>query len=229
MGKISNTLDFNKYQCAIFDLDGTLINSTGVWSRVDDEFFSRRGLVMPEAFPQEIKTHTLYSGAVYLINELSLDETPEAIVKEWRDAARKAYTEEVRLKPNVHEFISMLKERYGYRIGLATSNNREVYEGCLRNNRIYDYFDSFTEADEVERRKGFPDIYELAAARMDVAVDECIVFEDVYEAVRGSKLGGFFTVAVADEASLKDKERIVEAADMYIEGYAELLGMAGYK
>jgi HAD superfamily hydrolase (TIGR01509 family) len=216
-------IDYSRFQCAIFDLDGTLINSTGIWSKVDEEFFARRRLTMPAAFPHEIKTHTLYSGAVYLIGELGLDDTPEQIVEEWQTAAKHAYDTEVTLKPNAKEFIQMLKNKYGYKIGLATSNNSEVYATCLKNNGIYEYFDSFTHADEVSRRKGFPDIYELSAHRMGVLAGKCIVFEDVLPAVRGAKLGNFFTVAVEDEASAADREAIREAADLYITSYEELI------
>ena len=59
-----------------------------------------------------------------------------------------------------------------------------VYEECLKRNGIFEYFDSFTHADEVLRRKGYPDIYELSAGRMNVDRDKCIVFEDVVAAVK---------------------------------------------
>lgn len=219
----NKTIDFNRYQCAIFDLDGTLINSTGIWSRVDDEFFGRRNLTMPKQFPHEIKTHTLYSGAVYLINELGLTDTPESIVDEWQSAAKKAYDTEVTLKPFAKEFLHMLKHEYGYAIGLATSNNQVVYEECLKRNGIFEYFDSFTHADEVLRRKGYPDIYELSAGRMNVDRDKCIVFEDVVAAVKGAKMGDFFTVAVEDEASVADRNEIMDTADVYITSYKELM------
>lgn len=219
----NKTIDFNKYQCAIFDLDGTLINSTGIWSRVDDEFFGRRNLTMPKQFPHEIKTHTLYSGAVYLIKELGLPDTPESIVDEWQSAAKKAYDTEVILKPYAKEFLHMLKREYGYAIGLATSNNQVVYEECLKRNGIFEYFDSFTHADEVLRRKGYPDIYELSAGRMNVDRDKCIVFEDVVAAVKGAKMGDFFTVAVEDEASVADRNEIMDTADVYITSYKELM------
>ena len=204
------------FQCAIFDLDGTLINSTGVWNKVDEDFFNRRNVIMPPEFPQVIKTHTLMSGAVYIKDRLSLPESPEDIVKEWHDAAVFAYHNEVRIKPYVKELLELLKHEYGYKIGLATSNTHELYDQCLKNNGIYDYFDSFTQSDEVERLKGFPDIYEKSAERMGVPKEECIVFEDVYQAVKGARMGNFFTVAVEDSASADDREEIIKIADVYI-------------
>ena len=216
-------INFMDFQCAIFDLDGTLINSTGVWNKVDEDFFNRRNVIMPPEFPQVIKTHTLMSGAVYIKDRLSLPESPEDIVKEWHDAAVFAYHNEVRIKPYVRELLELLKQEYGYKIGLATSNTHELYDQCLINNGIYDYFDSFTQSDEVERLKGFPDIYEKSAERMGVPKEECIVFEDVYQAVKGARMGNFFTVAVEDSASADDREEIIKIADVYIKSFRELV------
>ena len=216
-------INFMDFQCAIFDLDGTLINSTGVWNKVDEDFFNRRNVIMPPEFPQVIKTHTLMSGAVYIKDRLSLPESPEDIVKEWHDAAVYAYHNDVRVKPYVKELLELLKNSYGYKIGLATSNTHELYDQCLINNGIYDYFDSFTQSDEVERLKGFPDIYEKAAERMGVPKEKCIVFEDVYQAVKGARMGNFFTVAVEDSASADDREEIIKIADVYIKSFRELV------
>ena len=216
-------INFMDFQCAIFDLDGTLINSTGVWNKVDEDFFNRRNVIMPPEFPQVIKTHTLMSGAVYIKDRLSLPESPEDIVKEWHDAAVFAYHNEVRIKPYVKELLKLLKNSYGYKIGLATSNTHELYDECLINNGIYDYFDSFTQSDEVERLKGFPDKYEKSAERMGVPKEECIVFEDVYQAVKGARMGNFFTVAVEDSASADDREEIIKIADVYIKSFRELV------
>ena len=216
-------INFMDFQCAIFDLDGTLINSTGVWNKVDEDFFNRRNVIMPPEFPQVIKTHTLMSGAVYIKDRLSLPESPEDIVKEWHDAAVYAYHNDVRIKPYVKELLELLKNSYGYKIGLATSNTHELYDQCLINNGIYDYFDSFTQSDEVERLKGFPDIYEKSAERMGVPKEECIVFEDVYQAVKGARMGNFFTVAVEDSASAGDREEIIKIADVYIKSFRELV------
>ena len=129
-------INFMDFQCAIFDLDGTLINSTGVWNKVDEDFFNRRNVIMPPEFPQVIKTHTLMSGAVYIKDRLSLPESPEDIVKEWHDAAVYAYHNDVRIKPYVKELLELLKNSYGYKIGLATSNAHELYDQCLKNNGI---------------------------------------------------------------------------------------------
>ena len=83
-------------------------------------------------------------------------------------------------------------------------------------------FDSFTETHEVERGKGYPDVYELAALRCQTDTAHCIVFEDILKAVQGAKDGGFYTVAVYDAASTQEQEEIKKLCDRYIYGYEEL-------
>ena len=61
---------------------------------------------------------------------------------------------------------------------------------------------------EVKRGKGYPDVYELAAARCQTDTAHCIVFEDILKAVQGAKDGGFYTVAVYDAASAQEQEEI---------------------
>lgn len=98
-----------------------------------------------------------------------------------------------------------------------------MYEACLKRNKIFDYFDNFTQSDEVERGKGFPDVYELAAKKCGFGADECVVFEDVYEAVCGAVNGDFYTVAVKDDASNGDIEKIKEKCNLFINDYYDLL------
>lgn len=77
------------------------------------------------------------------------------------------------------------------KLTVATSSTHTLFEKCLKRNGIYDLFDSFTETHEVERGKGYPDVYELAAARCQTDTAHCIVFEDILKAVQGAKKGGF--------------------------------------
>lgn len=213
--------DITKYKCCIFDLDGTLIDSTSVWHKVDIDFLEKRGIAIPEDFIKEIKVHTFESGSKYVVERFGLNEKPEEIIKEWFDMAVYSYDNEIQLKEGVREFLQWIKQQ-GLQIALATSSDRKLFEKCLKRNDIYDFFDSFTQTSEVARGKSFPDVYEYAALKCGVKKEECIVFEDVLAAVKGAKKGGFFTVAVQDRASVKDEAELKKAADIYIKNYSEL-------
>ena len=206
----------------IFDLDGTILDSTQVWAKVDMDFLGRRGIPVSKEYMQEIKTHTFESGSVYTKEKYNLPESTEEIMKEWYDAACKAYTDKVVLKPYAKTFIEQMHNN-GLKIVSATSSDRALFEPCLRRNGIYGFFDAFTQTNEVVRGKKFPDVYMKAAGKAGCSVNECIVFEDVLSAAQGAKSGGFTVVAVYDEASADDWPDICRIADYNIRSYSELI------
>ena len=93
----------------------------------------------------------------------------------------------------------------------------------MRRENILQYFHSIVTVDEVERGKGFPDIYEEAARRITVPTEQCVVFEDIITAVKGAKSGDFKVVAVEDKKSLCNAEKLKEISDLYISSYKQLL------
>ena len=196
--------------------------ATDVWAKVDIDFLGKRNIEVPEDFIRKIKTHNFATGSKYVIERFNLDEKPEDIAKEWFDMAVQAYADDIDLKPGAADFLENLRQK-GYKICIATASDRELYEACLKRNKIFDYFDNFTQSDEVERGKGFPDVYELAAKKCGFGADECVVFEDVYEAVCGAVNGDFYTVAVKDDASNGDIEKIKEKCNLFINDYYDLL------
>lgn len=219
-----NSRDYylEQFQCAIFDLDGTLLNSTGVWADIDIMFLKKRGLDIPADYMENIKTCTFSEAADYTIKRFGLCEKPDDIIKEWFDMAETAYRNTIDIKPYAKEYLMHLKSK-GIKLSVATSSDRKLYEPCLKRNGIYDLFDCFTQTDEAARGKEFPDVYMLAADRCGVAYDNCVVYEDVLKAVRGAKKGGFFTVAVADKSSEQEEDNIKSIADVFIRDYKEVV------
>ena len=215
-------LDLSNCRCIIFDLDGTILDSTEVWVKVDMDFLGRRGIPVTEEYMQEIKTHTFESGSVYTKEKYNLLESTEAIMKEWYDAALEAYRDKVILKPFAREFIEKMRSQ-GKKIVSATSSDKALFEPCLKRNGIYELFDAFTQTNEVKRGKKFPDVYIRAAEKAGCSQEECIVFEDVLSAVKGAKSGGFKVVGVYDKASASDWQKICEIADFHINTYKEML------
>ena len=93
----------------IFDIDGTLIDSCGIWGEVDIRFFSKRKMIMPKDYQKAIGHIGLEKAAEYTINRFNLNETKEDIIKEWKTGVLDLYANEVILKPHVKEFLELLK------------------------------------------------------------------------------------------------------------------------
>ena len=211
-------------QCrgAIFDLDGTLLDSMGVWSQVDIDFLKKRNLAVPEDYMQKIATMSFPEAARYTIERFGFSETPEMLVEEWRGMAREAYALHVGLKPGVKEYLEKLKSQ-GIPIAAATSGDTELFVPCLKHNNIYEYFDAIVTVSEVKRGKGFPDIYERAAELIGVAPEECMVFEDLSAGVKGALDGGFQATGILDDCSKNEWESIRKTATRTIRDFRELL------
>lgn len=206
------------FEGAIFDLDGTLLDSMHVWDAVDRIFLERRGLAVPEDYGRSIAHLGFRETAEYTIHRFSLPDSPEAVMDEWLSLCREAYATNVPLKPGAGEYLRRLKA-CGVRLVVATASREELFVPALQRTGVYALFDAFVTVEEVARGKGFPDIYWRAAEKLGLPPGHCIVFEDILEGVRGAKAGGFFTVGVADEASAPEQETIRMTADDWIADY----------
>ncbi|MBW7572133.1 HAD family hydrolase [Caproiciproducens faecalis] len=207
---------------AIFDLDGTLLESMGIWAQIDRWFLAKRGISLPDDYVEKVTPMNYRDAAAYTIARFSLTETAEEVIRDWVEMSEQAYRFEIALKPRAGEFLRKLKSR-GVKLAVATAQTPELYEPALKNNGVFDLFDAFAHLGEVERGKGFPDIYFLAAQRLGLSAQDCVVFEDISAGIRGAKAGGFWTCGVYDVYSDYEKEIILREADEYINSFAELL------
>ena len=186
-----------KIEGVIFDLDGTLLDSTWVWSQIDTDFLKKRGFEVPKDYSTAIMAMGFEEVAKYTIKRFSLQETKEDVMAEWDAMAKDAYAHDVKLKNGAKELLLWLKQQ-DIKMAVATSNSASLFEPCLKNLGIYDFFHSFTETGDVKRGKEFPDVYLKVAEKMGVNPGNCFVFEDILPAVLGAKKGGFQTVLVRE-------------------------------
>lgn len=207
---------------AVFDLDGTLLDSSWVWEKVDEKFLGDRGFQVPDDYVDEISPLGAERAAVYTIERFGLNEDKDDIVREWIEMAKKEYATEVVCKPYAKEFLEEL-HKLNIKMAVATSSDRELFMKTLEREGILKYFQKIVTVDEVERGKGYPDIYEEAARRIKVNPHKYLVFEDILAGVTGASLGEFNVVAVFDEKSKHNWEKIKSISKYSINDYKELL------
>lgn len=207
----------------IFDFDGTLADSMWVWDDVDRAFLAKRGIPFTDEFGEMIAVLGFELGAQFAIEHFGLDESPEDIITEWKDAAREGYATRVLLKPGALEYLRHCKEQ-GMPLAIATSLQRHLLEPALANNGVLDMFDAICVCDELQcGGKSNPAVYLEAARQLGIPASQCAVFEDVVTAARSAKETGAYVVGVFDEHKQQATEELKAVVDLFIESYGELL------
>lgn len=213
---------FTDIKAAIFDLDGTLIDSMWVWDQIDIDYLTSRGFQVPNNLKDEINHLSFEQCATYFKKRFNINSSEEDMLKEWNNSAYNYYANIIPLKKGAREILNYLKGK-GIKIGLVTSNNYSLINATLEHNKIKDYFETITTTGEVSNGKNKPDVYLLAANKLGVEPQNCIVFEDILEAVRGAKAANMKVVAVYDKAASYQRQTLEETADKYIMDYFELM------
>ena len=196
----------------IFDLDGTLLDSMGIWQDIDIEFLRKRNIPIPADYSDSISALSFPEAAAYTINRFGLPDSRDDLMSEWSNMAVYAYSHTVKLKPYARDYLLALRES-GVKLAVATSATPELYIPALKNNGIYDLFHIICSADEVGHGKSRPDIFLHTANKLAVSPCDCIMFEDLLVAVKSAKSIGMTVYGVYDKASEDDWEQIKLVAD----------------
>lgn len=212
----------DEFSGAIFDLDGTLLNSLDVWREIDIRFFAKRNIPIPDEFFRAISSMNFQSAAEYVKSAFSLKESVNDIITEWFDDAYSFYSSKIELKDGAYEYLKALSEK-GVKIALATASDKRLYEAALEHHDIRKFFDVFATTIETKRGKGYPDVYELACRRLGIDKDDCVVFEDIVEGIIGARNGGFKVCCVYDSHSQGYWETRTPPADYYIKSFMEII------
>lgn len=215
--------NFFPFEAAIFDLDGTLLDSMYVWRHIDDLFFEKRGMVSPPDYGPALAGKSYRESAEYTIARFGFSESWEEIVKEWTDMAIDEYAHHVPLKNGALEYLHALQAA-GVKLAVATALPEYLYKPCLENLGIMDLFSALCSTDETGGRgKKDGEVFLLAAQRLGIAAEKCAVFEDVLEGICGAKKAGMHAYCVMDDAAKHSHAQISCIADGMIGCFHNIL------
>lgn len=206
----------------IFDLDGSLVDSMWMWHEIDIEYLKRYQLTVPEDLQQQIEGFSFSETARYFKERFRIPESIEEIKRTWNEMAWDKYLYEVPLKPGAEEFLKLCRQR-GIRLGIATSNSRELVTNVADTHGLHDYFSCIMTSCDVGKGKPAPDIYLEVARQLKVLPGRCLVFEDIIPGIMAGKAAGMYVCAVEDAYSLDQTAEKKALADYYIKDFYELL------
>lgn len=209
-------------EAVIFDLDGTLADSMWVWTAIDEEFLGKYNLTQPENFHEGMEGKSYSETAAYFLELFpELTQTLEELMDEWYEMAYEKYADEIVLKEGAADFLRELK-RKRIKLGIATSNKRELAEAVLKSQKVFEMFDSIWTSCEAKVGKPAPDVYLKVAKSLEVDPKHCLVFEDVPNGILAGLNAGMKVCAVEDAFSENQTEKKKVLADYYIKKYKDI-------
>lgn len=208
----------------IFDMDGTLLDSMGIWQHIDQDFLAGRGIAIPPNYEDYVEQTIPLSpreSAAYAIKFFNLKESVDEVIEEWYSIAETAYKGSIVLKPGAYDYLKKLRAK-GAKMAIATSSPRILCIPALKNHGILDFFDAVCLSEEVGVGKIKPDVFLQAAERIGADPKDCIVYEDSLTAIKTAKSVGMTVYAVYDLTSDKNWKEIEQVADGLIYDFGTL-------
>lgn len=233
-------LNLKSKKYIIFDMDGTLIDSIGVWNRTDQKLIEEyAGITINldsiqserDAFLHSNQDSDIYIAYCdYLIKKygFSIQDAEELLEIRWNKSGEILETE-MNFKPNVPELILRLK-RLGFTLVLATMTTQVQLDIYSKKNKkmleqidISQVFDLITRKEDVKNKKPDPEIYNKIMQHYGVSPDECLIFEDSYTGVLASKNAGIEVVNIYDKYADLDRDKINSITDYSITNYRQFI------
>ena len=207
-------------EAVIFDMDGVLIDSEPIHVGIEKLLFNKLGIDVSET------VHRSYMGAsnefMYsdLRSRFNLSESVTELIDS-DELFRSDYFQRLDTIPANDGLISLLGQikTAGLKLAVATSSSPEIADLLLNKCGIASFFDAIVTTSEAGKSKPSPDVYLLAAKKIGVSPEDCIVFEDSPNGLLSAKSAGMFCVVIQSDSELIQK---LSKADYLIQSFTEI-------
>ena len=200
----------------IFDMDGTLLDSMGMWENLGSMYLIKKGITPPKDLKEVIENKTLEEAAEYFISKLSLEGTVNGIVQEILALIKDQYCNKLTLKPNMKKLV-LDEYANGTKMCILTTSDRDLAMAAMKRNGIDNCFTDVYTSQTFGLSKRTPEIYVKTCEIMGSKPEDTIVYEDALFAVKSAKGAGCHVIAVYDHMNRNDWEEIKKLADEIIE------------
>ncbi|HHU28666.1 TPA: HAD family phosphatase [bacterium] len=204
---------------AIFDLDGTIIDSMGLWMEEGNKLLKEYNVPDYEEICRTWVPKSMYETCVYVSEKFGLNK--DELVRIWESKMEYHYLNTVTLKGNILNTFNYLKSK-DVILMVATATKRELTDKVLERLGIKDYFTHIYTTQMVNKSKDYPDVYLACSKSANLGVNECFVFEDAYHGIRTAKNAGFNVIGVYEPTMNPYVDIVKKYSDYVIKDYDEV-------
>lgn len=210
-----------KISGAIFDLDGTLLDSMQIWDNIGGEYLKSINIEPCDDLREVLRPMSLLQAAEYFRSDYGVDASSQEIMDTINDMIEHFYYDIVLPKDGVLGFLEALKQK-DIKMCVATATDRHLVEAALKRNGLLSYFEKIFTCTELCVGKDRPDIFLRALNALGTKLEETYIFEDALFAIRTAKSAGFPIIAIYDATAKEQQNEIRELADIYIKSFHEM-------
>ena len=206
----------------LFDFDGTLVDSMPTFIAVMLKILDERGIKYDKNIVKTITPLGYVGTAEYYRSEFGIKDTTDALIEEMNTLALDEYTRVIPAKPGVIETLTELKTM-GADLNVLTASPHSMLDPCLKRLGIFDIFTNVWSCDDFKTTKANPDIYRMAAEKINAPIESIIFVDDNPNAIKTARFAGMRVCGIYDASSEEYIDEMKRIADNYVTSFAELL------
>ena len=202
------TSKLKNIQAVIFDMDGVIIDSEGLWSKAEKEVFSSVGVKLTERLCQQTASMTTAEVTKFWYDRYPWENrTLEEVENDVIQRVGQLISEEGAAIPHVDKVIERIKY-FGFKIGLATNSPYSLIPIVLEKVGVNRYFDEISSSEFEDEGKPDPSVYLTTAKKLNLEPEKCIAIEDSHSGLLSAKRAGMKTVLISDEGYYSEKHKL---------------------